>query len=158
MVDGRLVRPLGEENDAAFALVNSLDGAQRAQAILGSEVRDLVLGPGRDGRTIQPEGVKADTFTESQKAMLLDLVGKWVNIINDRDAAAKMAEVKSQLPETYFAWSGSTNNGSAAYFRVQGPSLVIEYAPQGLGGILTNHIHTIYRDPNNDYGKKYLAK
>ena len=51
-------------------------------------------------------------------------------------------------------WSGPAQNGSAAYFRIQGPKLVIEYAPQGMGGDPTLHIHTIYRDPTNDYGKK----
>jgi len=52
------------------------------------------------------------------------------------------------------AWSGPTTNGSAAYFRIQGPTLVIEYAPQGS----VDHIHTIYRDPTNDYGAKCAAK
>jgi hypothetical protein len=44
-----------------------------------------------------------------------------------------------------------------AYYRIQGPTLVIEYAPQTLGGDPTNHIHTMYRDPTNDYGKKTLG-
>jgi Protein of unknown function (DUF3500) len=65
-----------------------------------------------------------------------------------------MAEIRTSLPETYFAWSGPTTTGSAAYFRIQGPTLVIEYAPQGN----VDHIHTIYRDPTNDYGAKFLRK
>jgi len=56
-VEGRTIRPLGAENDKAFALVNALNDAQRGQAILKYRVADLVLGPGQDGRTIQPEGV-----------------------------------------------------------------------------------------------------
>jgi hypothetical protein len=35
---------------------------------------------------------------------------------------------------------------------------VIEYAPQRLGGDLSMHVHTMYRDPTNDYGKKYTAR
>ena len=54
--NGRTVRPLGDENDKAFALINALDDAQRKQAILNYRVADLVLGPGQDGKTIQPEG------------------------------------------------------------------------------------------------------
>jgi hypothetical protein len=65
-----------------------------------------------------------------------------------------MAEIRSNLRETYFAWSGPTTNGSAAYFRVQGPTLVIEYAPQNS----VDHIHTIYRDPTNDYGAKFARR
>ena len=51
-IEGREIRPLGDENDKAFALINALDDSQRAQAILKSRVADLVLGPGQDGRTI----------------------------------------------------------------------------------------------------------
>ena len=67
----------------------------------------------------------------------------------------RMAEIRANLPETYFAWSGPTDNGSVAYFRIQGPTLVIEYAPQGNS---VDHIHTIYRDPTNDYGAKFTKK
>jgi len=149
--EGRTVRPLGDENDKAFTLINALDDKQRAQAILPYRVADLALGPGQDGRTIQPEGLRASALTAAQQTMLLDLVREWVGIMNDAFAGPRMAEIKEKLPDTYFAWSGPTTNGSAAYFRIQGPTLVIEYAPQR--GV--DHIHTIYRDPTNDYGAKF---
>jgi len=149
--EGRTVRPLGDENDKAFTLINALDDKQRAQAILPYRVADLALGPGQDGRTIQPEGLRASALTAAQQTMLLDLVREWVGITNDAFAETRMAEIKEKLPDTYFAWSGPTTNGSAAYFRIQGPTLVIEYAPQR--GV--DHIHTIYRDPTNDYGAKF---
>ena len=153
-VEGRTVRPLGEENDKAFALVNALDDKQRGQAVLNYRVADLVLGPGQDGRTIQPEGLRASAMTPAQQAMLLGIIEEWAGIMTDAYAGPRMAEIKSSLPETWFAWSGPTTNGSAAYFRVQGPTLVIEYAPQG--GV--DHIHTIYRDPTNDYGAKLARR
>jgi hypothetical protein len=153
-VDGKTVRPLGAENDKAFALINALDESQRKQAILNYKVADLVLGPGQDGKTIQPEGLKGSAMNANQQAMLLDLAGEWASIVNEQAAAARMAEIKANLPATWFAWSGPTTNGSPAYYRIQGPTLVIEYAPQPLGGDPTMHIHTIYRDPTNDYGKK----
>jgi hypothetical protein len=153
-VDGKTVRPLGAENDKAFALINALDEAQRKQAILAYKVADLVLGPGQDGKTIQPEGLKCSAMNASQQAMLLDLAGEWVGIVNDQSAAVRMADIKLNLSATWFAWSGPTINGQPAYYRIQGPTLVIEYAPQPLGGDPTMHIHTIYRDPTNDYGKK----
>ena len=156
-VDGKTVRPLGAENDKAFALINALDEGQRKQAILNYKVADLVLGPGQDGKTIQPEGIKCSAMNPSQQAMLLDLAGEWAGIINEPSAAARMAEIKANLRATWFAWSGPTTNGMPAYYRIQGPTLVIEYAPQPLGGDPTMHIHTIYRDPTNDYGKKYVG-
>jgi hypothetical protein len=155
-VEGKTVRPLGAENDKAFALINALDEGQRKQAILNYKVADLVLGPGQDGKIIQPEGIKGSAMNSSQQAMLLELVGEWAGIIHEQAAAARMAEIKANLSETWFAWSGPTTNGMPAYHRIQGPTVVIEYAPQPLGGDPTLHIHTIYRDPTNDYGKKSI--
>lgn len=152
--EGRTIRPLGDENDKAFALMNALDAAQQKQALLGYQVRNIVLGPGEDGRVIQPEGIRVSSFNAKQQDMLLDLVGEWVDILNDESAKAEMSEIKANLASTWFAWSGSTTNGKGAYFRIQGPTVVIEYAPQGQGGSDTDHIHTIYRDPTNDYGAK----
>ena len=157
-IEGKTVRPLGDETDKAFALLSSLNDAQRKQAILGFQMRDLVLGPGRDGQTIQPEGIKGSALTEKQRQMLLDLAGEWTGIMHDDAAAAKMEEMKKNIDETWFAWSGSTEKGSAAYFRIQGPTVFIEYAPQRLGGDPTKHIHTIYRDPSNDYGMKWWKR
>jgi hypothetical protein len=148
--DGKTVRPLGAENDLAFKLVNLLDADQRKQAVLGEKPkRDLLVGPGQDGKTIQPEGLKCVGLNADQRATLLDLIGAWVRILPPDAAASRMAELKEKLGETYFAWYGPTTNGSAVYYRIQGPTLVIEYAPQGS----TQHIHTIIRDPRNDYGK-----
>jgi hypothetical protein len=157
VVDGETVRPLGAENDKAFALINALDEGQRKQAILNYKVADLVLGPGQDGKTIQPEGIQGSAMNASQQAMLLDLVGEWARIIHEEAAARRMAELKANLSGTWFAWSGPTTNGMPAYYRIQGPTVVIEYAPQPLGGDPTMHIHTMYRDPTNDYGKKSLG-
>jgi len=152
--EGRTIRPLGNENDKAFALINALSDAQRAQAIIGSRVADLVLGAGQDGRTIQPEGIRGAALSAPQQTMLLEIVREWSGIQHAAFAAPRMAEIQANLPDTYFAWSGPTTSGSAAYFRIQGPTLHIEYAPQG--GV--DHIHTIYRDPTNDYGAKFTRK
>jgi hypothetical protein len=149
--EGREIRPLGRENDKAFALINALDASQRDQAILKYRVADLVLGPTQDGKTIQPEGIRASALTAKEQAMLLDLAKEWAGIVTDAFATPRMAELQANLPQTWFAWSGPTTNGSQAYFRIQGPTLVIEYAPQGS----VDHIHTIYRDPTNDYGAKF---
>ena len=153
VLNGQTIRPLGDENDKGFALINALNAAQQKQAVLNYQVTDLVLGPGADGKVIQPEGILASALSGGQQALLLDVAHEWVGILNDEAAAAKMAEIKANLPRTYFAWSGSTQNGGVAYYRIQGPTLVIEYAPQQ--GDL-DHIHTIYRDPTNDYGAKFV--
>jgi hypothetical protein len=150
------VRPLGLENDTGFKLVNALDRNQRAQAVIADRPqRDLLLGPGRDGRKVPaPEGIKGSALTRDQQAMLLDVIGAWVLIVEPDTAAARMAEIKRNVGETYFAWKGPTAQGSAAYFRVQGPTVWIEYAPQGG----TDHIHTVVRNPKDDYGAGLLKR
>ena len=64
-MDGKTVRPLGQESDKALALLNALDESQRKQAILSYRLADLVLGPGQDGKTIQPEGLKASAMNSA---------------------------------------------------------------------------------------------
>jgi hypothetical protein len=160
--NGKTVRPLGAESDKALALLNGLDESQRKQAILNYRVADLVLGPGQDGKTIQPEGLKANSMTGAQRAALLDLISEWAGIVSESAVAARMAELKADIGETWFAWSGATTapagSNITAYYRIQGPHLVIEYAPQPLGGDPSLHVHTMYRDPTNDYGRKAAAK
>ena len=150
--DGKTVRPLGGEVDRAFELIGSMDDGQKKQAIIGERAGNLVLGPGQDGKRIEPKGIKGSALNESQQAKLLEVIGEWINITQNDAAAAKMAEVKTKLGETFFAWSGPTTKGSVAYFRIQGPTVFIEYAPQGN----VDHIHTVIRDPANDYGQSLI--
>jgi hypothetical protein len=160
--NGKTVRPLGQESDKALALLKALDENQRKQAILSYRLADLVLGPGQDGKTIQPEGLKASSMSDRQRAMLLDLISEWAGIIHESAAAARMAELKADINETWFAWSGPTTatpgSNITAYYRIQGPHLAIEYAPQRLGGDPSMHVHTMYRDPTNDYGRMLVVK
>ena len=160
--NGKIVRPLGNESDKAIDLLNALNTQQRKQAILGYRVANLVLGPGQDGKTIQPEGLKASAMNEHQRAMLLDLISQWADIINERAAAVRMAEIKAALADTWFAWSGPTTvtpgSNITAYYRIQGPTVIIEYAPQGVGEEAVMHVHTMYRDPTNDYGRKLVVR
>ncbi len=158
-LDGKTIRPVGRESDKALALLQALDESQRKQAVLSYQVADLVLGPGQDGKKIAPEGLKASRMTAKQQAMLLDVIAEWSGVLTEPYAAARMTQMKTDLNETYFAWSGPTNaevgTNITAYYRIQGPHLVIEYAPQS--DEPGNHVHTMYRDPTNDYGSA-LAK
>ena len=159
-LNSETVRPLGRENDKGFALINSLDAAQQKQAILAYQVNDLVLGAGQDGKMVQPEGIKVSALNAAQQEKLLDVVSEWVGILNDEAATVKMNEVKANLAETWFAWSGPIMNGNPSYFRIQGPTIWIEYSPQRQrgAGLDINHIHTIYRDPTNDYGARLVQR
>ncbi len=152
--DGKTVRPLGPENDLAFQFVNMLGAEDQKTAIVGDKPKNLILGPGQPVKEMAPEGLKCSSLNEAQRAVLLDLIAAWINILPKDSAAARLAELKGKLGETHFAWYGPTTNGSPAYYRIQGPNLWIEYAPQGG----TSHIHTIIRDPSNEYGKSLISR
>lgn len=157
-LNGKTIRPVGRESDKALALLEALDETQRKQAVLGYQVADLVLGPGQDGKKISPEGLKASSMNAKQQAMLLDLMAEWTGILTEPYAAARMRQLRAEVRDTYFAWSGVTTaevgTNITAYYRIQGPHLVIEYAPQS--DEPGNHVHTMYRDPTNDYGSALL--
>jgi hypothetical protein len=72
--DGKKVRPLGPENDLAFKLVNQLDAKQRAVAVRGARPKNLVLGPGQDGKTVATEGIKGSALSKEQRGVLLELI------------------------------------------------------------------------------------
>jgi hypothetical protein len=160
--NGKTIRVLAQENDKAFDLLNALDETERKKVILNYHIGDLVLGPGHDGQTIVPEGLKGSEMTAKQKEMLLSLITEWSGIINNSYQDAHLADIKAGLNDTYFAWSGPTTHtagrNGTAYYRIQGPKVIIEFAPQATMGDTDNHIHTIYRDPSNEYGNSYITQ
>jgi hypothetical protein len=132
--NGNTIVPLGDIDTTAIALLNSLDATQKSKAVLGTTTIDLVLGPGQDGKKIASEGLPGSAMNADQQNLLMTLMGYYGNLLNDEDAALRMADLKSHLADTYFAWYGSTTAPNEAYFRVTGPTVVIEYSPQGAGG------------------------
>lgn len=155
--DGRRVYIVEKEVTAAAALLAALSPAQRARAVVSSEKIDLVLGPGQDGRVLQPEGLPGSAMTPAQKAMLLALVETRLGIFGADAHDPAMAAIRAGLDQTSFAWFGPATPLGAAYFRVTGPTVLIEYAPQDMDGDATDHAHNIYRDPTNEYGVRWTA-
>ncbi len=148
------IRPMGDENDLAFELINALDPQQQEGAILDYEVTGLVLGPDENVRVLEPEGLPASEMTPEQQALLLDLVRQWAGIANEGDAEARMSEIEANLGQTYFAWYGPTTHGEPVYYRITGPTLHIEFSHEE-DDVL--HIHSVYRDLTNDYGERSVA-
>jgi Protein of unknown function (DUF3500) len=147
-----IVQKVPQEVKDSYAMLASLSAAQKAKAVLGSTRIDLVLGPGKDGKTLQAEGLAASAMTAAQKTQFLALIKDRLGILNANDLAAKMTSVTQNIDKTYFAWYGPTTADGTAYYRVTGPTVLIEFSPQSLGGDASNHLHNMYRDPTNDYG------
>ncbi len=158
VVDGKPVYIVLKEAVQGAALLSSLTDGQREKAVIGTEFIDLVLGPGKDDMILQPEGLPGGEMDVQQKAQLLALIEARLAILfNAEDRASKMTGIVKNLDQTHFAWWGPSEPVGAAYWRVTGPTVLLEFAPQALGGDPTQHAHNIYREPNNDYGAALTA-
>ncbi|MGI9457982.1 MAG: DUF3500 domain-containing protein, partial [Aeoliella sp.] len=150
------IRPLAGEIDGAFELINSLDAELQKKAILNPKRGRIRTGPGNDAKIPEPAGVSCAAFSESQKEALVTLVAQWVNDLPPAQAKARLEQLRGEVDQMHFAWQGPTDAMSDVSYAIQGPSLIIEYACQDLGGNPVDHLHTMYRDPTNEYGKQLV--
>ena len=145
-----------KETAAAQAFMDGLTVEQREKAVRAKHTINLVLGPGKDGATVAPEGIKGSELTARQRTQLLNVIEARLGFMNNDDYAKKMKFVVAEIDDTYFGWWGRQDVLGAAYFRVTGPSLVLEYAIQN-GEDTVDHVHSVYREPDNDYGSAWIA-
>ena len=145
------IAPLRGAVDQAFAFLSALSEEQRAAAIVGPRRGQIVEGAGRDGFIAPPEGLSVKHLAAEQKTLLLGLVRQYVGDLPEPHAARRMEILTKELDAMTFSWRGPVAAGDVSY-RIQGPSLIISYACQDLGGDPLQHIHAIYRDPTNEYG------
>lgn len=151
------LRVLREREDAARALVESLDTTQRADAIIDSAAPDdLLTGADLQVDPLAPVGVKATALSAEQRDQLVRIIDAYTSIMADDIAAERMAEVhEAGLDEIVFAWAGPTDRGQQHYYRVQGPTFLIEYDNTQGGG---NHVHSAWRDFAGDFGRDLLRE
>lgn len=157
-------RIFGAERAKAFALVESLSDGQRESAILEKTVpAGIFEGPGDGGAIKVPRGLRASEMNESQQTLLWALIDEYLNNAPAKTAATQRAKILSDgLAKLYFAWMGPVDESANIYFRVHGPSVLIEYDNVFAGpanrNAYSNHIHTILRDPSDDFGEDLLRK
>lgn len=151
-IDGRKVRQLAKEKAVAFKLIETLSAEEKETAILSDRAASLIWGPGKEGAKPMEQGINAMKLDVAQRDLLLELIEARIGILNETHTAIAMNEIKGNLDKTWFAWFGPTEAGGAGSYRIQGPTVLIEYTPQQLGGDPPNHIHAMYRNPVNDYG------
>jgi len=148
----RRIKPLAGEIDDAFALMGSLSDEQRAKAIVNARRQQIEAGPGHDYRILAARGLSCASLDDAQRKRLLSLIEHWVDLLPPEHAKRRVAFLASEVGRMHFAWSGPTAPGSDVSFVILGPTLIIEYAGQDLGGDPLDHLHTMYRDPTNEYG------
>jgi len=180
-----LLAPLADDEDLGYRLVNSLDSAQRGAAIIHhrpppdlaarmvprvgeTERPDPVFAPepdyviSEDERDIlsyvrhAAKGVPVSSFNQPQLDSLAALVGSFIRRLPDEMAGAQMhALERAGLDRLTFAWAGGTSPGERHYYRVQGPTLLIEHDNTQNNG---HHIHSAWRNPAGDFGDDMLAE
>lgn len=154
------LRPLGAEEDRARALLASLSDEQRSRAILGDAApRDIYTGAQRQVELEEPApGLAAAEMTDGQKGLLRSLIEEYILNLPEDLAAERRARVEEGGFESiFFSWRGSTEPGVGHphYYRVQGPTFLIEYDNIQNDA---NHSHTVWRDYDGDFGRDLLAE
>ena len=151
------------EEQAGLTLAQSFTAEQRSKAIISEDLPGEVFTTAfRDNFELKYEGIRYDELASGQQALMLDLIGTYVNRMPQGHAQVKMAEVKKHLSETYLAWMGGTDEESVFYYRVHSPVILIEFDHESgialdIDEPTRDHIHTVVRTPNgNDYGKDLL--
>lgn len=152
VVGGRELRPMEGEVELAFELVRSLSQEQSEAAIQDGVRGTLVSGPGADGKTPALVGTPVSSFDREQIHVLERLLYCWVGDLPHDHARARMRELSADMAEMRFAWWGPTEDGSGVSYRIQGPSVLIEFSCQGPSRDPQGHLHSMYRDPTNEYG------
>ena len=155
-------RVLANEGERGWHLLQALDDGQRSVAVLGGEIPDDVLtGPGRKGSLSEFSGIPTSALDDGQRTLLWQLVEEYAANADHGAAGAQLEKIRADgLDALHFAWIGPVDDLSARYYyRVHGPSVLIEYiVEEGVGGSAANHVHSIMRDPGNDYGEDWLGK
>jgi hypothetical protein len=100
--------------------------------------------------TSRPKGVAAAHLTPAQRDQLRALLGVYLGRIPDELAEREAAKFAGdRLGHVHFAWAGGTERHQPHYYRLQGPRLLVEYDNTQRD---VNHIHTVWRDPEGDFG------
>jgi hypothetical protein len=148
-------RLIGAEEDAAFSLIQSLDGGLRTQAVIADRaLGDIVSGPGRELDLKRFEGVPLARLNEAQRGGILRILELYAGTMRQEIAAAALAKVREAGLETlHFAWAGSLARGRPHYFRVHGPTALVEYDNTQDGA---NHVHSVWIDPQALFGRDLL--
>lgn len=150
------LRVLSREEDLGFELVNSLSESQRKVAVIMEKApADIINVPGRNDWT-KAEGLAQGEMTEAQRAILVKLIREYIDRVRPELAAADWAKIeKAGLEKIHFAWAGAREPGIGHYYRVQGPTFVLELDNTQNGA---NHVHALWRDTERDFGKDLLKE
>ncbi len=151
-------RILKDEEELGFALLASLAADQRKTAVIAEKSPADVRAAGEaQAPQTAPEGLPAKNMQPEQVKMLRTLLGSHLGNMTAEIAASRAEEIEAAgIENVYFAWAGADKPGIGHYYRVQGPTFVVEFVnvqPDAAGNP-ANHIHQVWRDLRGDFGLK----
>jgi hypothetical protein len=151
------LRVLGPEEDAGRALLMALDESQRATAVIqAAALNEIVTSNKVDITPLSPSGIAAAAMTPAQRDLLMKLVDVYAGYMADDLAAERLGKIrKAGVEKIAFAWAGEAERGKNHYYRVQGPTFLIEYDNAQNDG---NHVHSVWRDFDGDFGRDLLRE
>jgi uncharacterized protein DUF3500 len=151
------LRILAAEEDSARAFYTSLTPAQQKQALITGEAPGDILTTNKvQVDPLSPAGIAAGALDAKQRDLLMKVVDSYVGLMASDIADERMAKLrKAGLDKISFAWAGEVERGKKHYYRVQGPTFLIEYDNTQDDA---NHIHSIWRDFEGDFGRDLLRE
>lgn len=148
---------LDKEQNLARAFVKSLSDADKEKTILLESAPDEILtGIERKVKEMPIEGLSYAEMTEAHKLKFLELLDVYLGNMVPKIASTQLAKIKKAgFDKLHFLWGGGIEKGEAHYYRIHGPTVLIEY-----DNIQTNanHVHTVLRDLTDDFGDDLLSK
>jgi hypothetical protein len=138
-------------------LVRSLSPELRRQAVIAETApADIFTAARRRIDPLKPDGVGFAILPADARILLRQLVEEYVRRARAEVADADLAEIETAgWNHVHFAWAGPIEPGQGHYYRVQGPTFVLEYDNVQNQA---NHIHAVWREFRGDFGEDILAR
>ncbi len=151
------LRVLGAEEDLGRELITSCTPEQLKTAIIAETAPgDVIALPGIEINFGEPEGLGAEEMTDAQQALLRKLLDELVGNFNEELKERALHELEhAGFDKLHFAWAGNVERGKGHYFRIHGPTLVIEYDNTQNDA---NHAHLVWHSPGNNFAADYLRR
>ncbi len=150
---------LKEENELAFEFLRALKSDQLKKAIIDTAAPgEIITVNSRKAMIADPKGLSYAALTSAQKSIFIKLLSLYIHRYTRLFADNMMHDIEAAgMDKLIFAWAGSTENavGNKRYYRIKGPTIIIEYDNTQNNG---NHVHTVIRDLKNDFGGDALME